>query len=217
VSAVESKLTNEALLSVWNDGNKWGQGFATAMRAAVMATILPDLQDAERRLREAEDETHRLLEDAEDAAQAMDAATSGVGAGYKLARRITEHVATLESRLSNLRQSCADRGTALEAAEAQLEMIDKIIGPQGYPDLPLVERAVLMRQQWNQCEALTTAWQREVEEARVEREGLFDMIPKQFRIHAREGGGPENPWLSLALSLSRLIAALAADQRSGDQ
>jgi hypothetical protein len=62
VSAVESKLTNEALLSVWNDGNKWGQGFATAMRAAVMATILPDLQDAERRLREAEGRAERFKE-----------------------------------------------------------------------------------------------------------------------------------------------------------
>jgi len=92
----------------------------------------------------------RLTAIAEQAVQTILAcAEHGVGYEHAKAALIGEMEAVLSAHVETFTQ--------------QLEAIDKIVGPQGLPELHLVERAVLMRKQMDADDDRCRVWKAEVE------------------------------------------------------
>jgi hypothetical protein len=119
--------------------------------------------------------TARLTDEVMDDCR-LDGLDSLEGYGHEACRKamrvailtaIAPELQDAEKQIDAEADACLWFKERFERQDAELEMLDKIIGPQGYPDLELVERAVLLRKQMDADEARVVGWQKETEEARL--------------------------------------------------
>ena len=122
-------------------------------------------------------------------------------------------------RLRSLRGAVRALSAHVETLTQQLEAIDKIVGPQGLPELPLVERAVLMRKQMDADDDRCRVWKAEVEtltQQVAELTGTPSSIYSAGLLQRAERAEQENArltWQTLEVNISSLSLPFNAPSR----